>query len=225
MKKYWYILLIIVLVIVGGVIYFVISDLNKEKDLLNEMDSIYELMENNNQEELTKKLSEVISTGDYAIVEKAAKDYIKDLYEVTTNIASIISDDKIMTLTTYENFENDGPDFTESKKYIEETKENLENYKNLYAELYTEEKELSYLSKQLDEYYIDFYLNYLIGNQDNQEDIANIETIINILSASENVIDFLIDNKDAWKLNNNMISFNSEELSNQYNDLILKIGE
>ena len=47
MKKYWYILLIIVLVIVGGVIYFVISDLNKEKDLLNEMDSIYELMENN----------------------------------------------------------------------------------------------------------------------------------------------------------------------------------
>ncbi len=225
MKKYWYILLIIVLVIVGGVIYFVISDLNKEKDLLNEMDSIYELMENNNQEELTKKLSEVISTGDYAIVEKAAKDYIKDLYEVTTNIASIISDDKIMTLTTYENFENDGPDFIESKKYIEETKENLENYKNLYAELYTEEKELSYLSKQLDEYYIDFYLNYLIGNQDNQEDIANIETIINILSASENVIDFLIDNKDAWKLNNNMISFNSEELSNQYNDLILKIGE
>lgn len=225
MKKYWWVILLIVLVIVGGLIYFVTGDLKEEERLLAEMDTVYELMNTNNTSELNKKLDEIITTGDYAVVEKAAKNYTKDLYNVVTNISSELANDQIMTLTTYENYANDGPDFIESKAYITETKENLENYKNTYQELYEEEKINSYLEKDLDSYYLDFY-HQIIGEEKQDPTIANnIDEIIEILINSETVLDFLAENQDSWTLENEEIYFTNEQLSNQYNALILKIVE
>lgn len=224
MKKYWWVILLIVLVIVGGLIYFVSSDLKEEEKLLAEMDAVYELMNTHNTSELNKKLDKIITTGDYAVVEKAAKNYTKDLYNTIINISDILDDDRIMTLTTYENYENDGPNFIESKAYIIETKEKLENYKNIYQELYTKEKANSYLEKNLDSYYLDFY-HQIIGKEDNKEVIDNIDEIVMILNNSLTVLNFLVDNQDFWTLENEMISFDNEQLSNQYNELILKIVE
>ena len=224
MKKYWWVILLIVLVIVGGLIYFVSSDLKEEEKLLAEMDAVYELMNTHNTSELNKKLDKIITTGDYAVVEKAAKNYTKDLYNTIINISDILDDDRIMTLTTYENYANDGPNFIESKAYIIETKEKLENYKNIYQKLYTEEKANSYLEKNLDSYYLDFY-HQIIGEEDNKEVIDNIDEIVIILNNSLTVLNFLVDNQDFWTLENEMISFDNEQLSNQYNELILKIVE
>lgn len=224
MKKYWWVILLIVLVIVGVLIYFVSSDLKEEERLLAEMDAVYELMNTHNTSELNKKLDKIITTGDYAVVEKAAKNYTKDLYNTIINISDILDDDRIMTLTTYENYENDGPNFIESKAYIIETKEKLENYKNIYQELYTKEKANSYLEKNLDSYYLDFY-HQIIGEEDNKEVIDNIDEIVMILNNSLTVLNFLVDNQDFWTLENEMISFDNEQLSNQYNELILKIVE
>lgn len=224
MKKYWWVILLIVLVIVGVLIYFVSSDLKEEERLLAEMDAVYELMNTHNTSELNKKLDKIITTGDYAVVEKAAKNYTKDLYNTIINISDILDDDRIMTLTTYENYENDGPNFIESKAYIIETKEKLENYKNIYQELYTKEKANSYLEKNLDSYYLDFY-HQIIGKEDNKEVIDNIDEIVMILNNSLTVLNFLVDNQDFWTLENEMISFDNEQLSNQYNELILKIVE
>ncbi len=130
-----------------------------------------------------------------------------------------------MRLTTYENFQNDGPEFTESKAYIIETKEKLENYKTAYQELYTEEKADSYLETNLDSYYIDFYHQIIGDEEEDTTTVNNIDEIIEILTNSETVIDFLIENKNSWTLKNNMISFANDELSNQYSELILKIAE
>ncbi len=224
MKKYWWVILLIVLVIVGVLIYFVSGDLKEEERLLAEMDAVYELMNTHNTSELNKKLDKIITTGDYAVVEKAAKNYTKDLYNTIINISDILDDDRIMTLTTYENYENDGPNFIESKAYIIETKEKLENYKNIYQELYTKEKANSYLEKNLDSYYLDFY-HQIIGEEDNKEVIDNIDEIVMILNNSLTVLNFLVDNQDFWTLENEMISFDNEQLSNQYNELILKIVE
>ena len=224
MKKYWWVILLIVLVIVGVLIYFVSGDLKEEERLLAEMDAVYELMNTHNTSELNKKLDKIITTGDYAVVEKAAKNYTKDLYNTIINISDILDDDRIMSLTTYENYENDGPNFIESKAYIIETKEKLENYKNIYQELYTKEKANSYLEKNLDSYYLDFY-HQIIGEEDNKEVIDNIEEIVMILNNSLTVLNFLVDNQDFWTLENEMISFDNEQLSNQYNELILKIVE
>lgn len=226
MKKYWWVFVLLgLLVVVGGLIYFVSSDLNDEMQLLEEMEEVYALMDEHNTSKLNQKLDTIISTGDYAIVEKAAKNYMRDLYNVVINISDELNDDRIMTLTTYENFQNDGPNFVASKTYITETKEKLENYKTTYQELYTNEKIDSYLESNLDSYYVDFYHQIIGEEEENPTTANNIDEIIKILNDSEAVIDFLIENQNSWTLENNMISFDNDELSNQYNELILKIAE
>ena len=135
MKKYWWVIVLLgLLVVAGGLIYFVTTDFEEEIQLLEEMEEVYALMDEHNTDELNQKLDTIISTGDYAVVEKAAKNYTRDLYNVVTNISNELANDRIMRLTTYENFQNDGPEFTESKAYIIETKEKLENYKTAYQE-------------------------------------------------------------------------------------------
>lgn len=226
MKKYWWVIVLLgLLVVAGGLIYFVTTDFEEEIQLLEEMEEVYALMDEHNTDELNQKLDTIISTGDYAVVEKAAKNYTRDLYNVVTNISNELANDRIMSLTTYENFQNDGPEFTGSKAYIIETKEKLENYKTTYQELYTEEKADSYLETNLDSYYIDFYHQIIGDEEEDTTTVNNIDEIIEILTNSETVIDFLIENKNSWTLENNMISFANDELSNQYSELILKIAE
>lgn len=226
MKKYWWVIVLLgLLVVAGGLIYFVTTDFEEEIQLLEEMEEVYALMDEHNTDELNQKLDTIISTGDYAVVEKAAKNYTRDLYNVVTNISNELANDRIMSLTTYENFQNDGPEFIESKAYIIETKEKLENYKTAYQELYTEEKADSYLETNLDSYYIDFYHQIIGDEEEDTTTVNNIDEIIEILTNSEAVIDFLIENKNSWTLENNMISFTNDELSNQYSELILKIAE
>lgn len=226
MKKYWWVIVLLgLLVVAGGLIYFVTTDFEEEIQLLEEMEEVYALMDEHNTDELNQKLDTIISTGDYAVVEKAAKNYTRDLYNVVTNISNELANDRIMRLTTYENFQNDGLEFTESKAYIIETKEKLENYKTAYQELYTEEKADSYLETNLDSYYIDFYHQIIGDEEEDTTTVNNIDEIIEILTNSEAVIDFLIENKNSWTLENNMISFTNDELSNQYSELILKIAE
>ena len=53
---------------------------------------------------------------------------------------------KITTLLTVENYESDGKDFTESKEYITNTRETLEECKAKYTEFLTEEKAMSYIN-------------------------------------------------------------------------------
>lgn len=84
---------------------------------------------------------------------------------------------------------------------------------------------MSYINnKNLDSYYIDFYKDEFVKNiktNKNDKTIENsINDVISLLQESEKVINFLIDNKSSWKIDGENISFNSNILSNQYNELI-----
>ena len=74
-KKIWITIAVIVAIIVGIIVYFAITDLNQEEKLRNELTEINELVneENINMEEVNKRLDTIVTTGDYAVVEKAFK--------------------------------------------------------------------------------------------------------------------------------------------------------
>ena len=131
---------------------------------------------------------------------------------------------------TPENYLNDGKDFIKTKEYITTTKTNLEKYKQSYIEFFTEEKAMSYINdKGLDDYYIDLYKDSYVGDIENEssEDIKvveeSIDDIIEILNVSEEVINFLIENKDSWNIDDNNIVFSNDELSNKYDSLLDKL--
>ena len=193
------------------------TELSELNDLVN--------AENIDMDAINEKLDRRITTGDYEKVEDAYKSYLRDNFDNSIQIANILNDEKITTLLTVENYESDGKDFTESKEYITNTRETLEECKAKYTEFLTEEKAMSYINdKGLDSYYTDLYKNEFIGDMSSaSQDTTvqdSIDEVIGILNTSEEVLNLLSENQDSWEIDGENISFNSESLSNQYDELI-----
>ena len=226
-KKVLIVLLIIIVIALVGVGYFVFTDMMQEDKLKTELSELNDLVnaENINMDAVNEKLNRRITTGDYEKVEDAYKSYLRDNFDNSIQIANILNDEKITTLLTVENYESDGKDFTESKEYITNTRETLEECKAKYTEFLTEEKAMSYINdKGLDSYYTDLYKNEFIGDMSSaSQDTTvqdSIDEVIGILNTTEEVLNLLSENQDSWKIDGENISFNSESLSNQYDELI-----
>ena len=226
-KKILIVLLIIIVIALVGVGYFVFSDMQQEDKLKTELSELNDLVnaENIDMDAVNEKLDKRITTGDYEKVEDAYKSYLRDNFDNSIQIANILNDEKITTLLTVENYQQDGKDFTNSKEYITTTRATLEECKNKYTEFLTEQKAMSYINdKELDSYYTDLYKNEFIGDMSSaSQDTTvqdSIDEVIGILNTSEEVLNLLSENQDSWEIDGENISFNSESLSNQYDELI-----
>ena len=226
-KKVLIVLLIIIVIVLVGVGYFVFTDMMQEDKLKTELSELNDLVnaENINMDAVNEKLNRRITTGDYEKVEDAYKSYLRDNFDNSIQIANILNDEKITTLLTVENYESDGKDFTESKEYITNTRETLEECKAKYTEFLTEEKAMSYINdKGLDSYYTDLYKNEFIGDMSSaSQDTTvqnSIDEVITILNTSEEVLNLLSENQDSWEIDGDTIVFSSESLSDEYNELV-----
>lgn len=230
MKKVIITIAIIIVVLFIGIGYFVLSDMRQEKALNEELEQISDLtnVENIDVNAINEKLDRTVTKGDYAVVEQSIKQYLKDVLNNNIQIAKILNDEKITNILTAQNYKENGKDFIETKKYIKETIEKLENYKNEYSNFFTESKVMSYINnKGLDSYYIQLYKEDLASDIEAQkidEIVENsIDEVISILKDSRDVIDFLSENSKAWEIQNEKILFTTQSLSNKYNELISKI--
>ena len=222
---------IIILIVIGVIAYFVITDLQQEDKLTAELQEISNLVNSQNIDidQINERLDRTVTRGDYAVVEQSFKQYLKDNFDVSIKIANILNDERLTNVLTAENYENDGKDFVETKNYISTTKDQLETYKTEYKEFFTEDKAMSYINdKNLDSYYTDLYKQELVGDIENDNDSEVVENaiddIIGILDIYEEVINFLVDNQNNWNIQDDTITFASESLQNQYNELIEKLS-
>ena len=223
------VIIILCLVVLG---FFVASDLAQEKKLRTELDELNHLVNSSeiDMESINERLDRVIANGDYAVVERAFKSYLKDSFDVSLKIAGIINDEKITTLLTASNYQEDGKDFVNTKQYIIDTKNSLEDCKEKYIEYLTEEKAMSYINnKDLDSYYVELYQNEFVGDMDadfNDKTVENaIDDLISILDSSFDVVQFLSENQTAWQIDGDNIVFANADLSNQYDQLLAKVIE
>ena len=221
---------IIILVLLGIFGYMVVDEMNQTNKLIVEVDEISQMFNQTSidYDAIEQKLTTNVSKGDYLVVEKAVKQYLSDGLTSMKELQEIVDDDRITTLLTIENYSEDGPDFVNTKEYIQNTRTTLENLKNQFISYTTQEKMDEYISdKGLDEYYIELYNELMGGDKIMQSDIEELESsldsIINMLNNTEIVIDFLIENKDSWQVQGENIMFFSNELVNEYNELTSNI--
>ena len=229
-KKIVIIIAIILILIIGTIAYFVISDLKQEEKLRTEMDEIYSLMgsENIDYSQIEERLNRVVTKGDYATIEKALKNFLSDSVENNTRIYEILADERIVNNLTPENYRTDGPEFVQTKEYLANTIRELQECKEKYANYFTEENIMSYISdKNINTYYIDLYKNEITGETEDEENtvVDDIDETLEILNITQEVINFLAENKNSWYIENDNIYFNSEDMSNKYIELISKITE
>ena len=230
-KKIIITIIIIALVLLGGLGYAVFQDLNQEKKLnveIEELDGLLNFEENMDTSEIEKRLDRVVTKNDYAIVEIAYKQYVSDFYNNAIEITNILNDGRISNSLTAQNYKKDGPEFTETKEYLSATKEKLETCKQKYYDLLTDEKIMSYIDgKDLDDYYVDYYKQEVVGNLEEEKNDKTIETslndIIDLLNNSQKVIDFLAGNKGKWKVEDEKITFIKDSLYEDYNNLITAV--
>lgn len=227
-KKILIITVILAIIILGLIAYFVVSDFMQEDKLKAELNELSQLSnaENIDIDKINQKLDTIVTKDDYAIVERAFKDYLSDSFENSLEIASILNDERITESLTPENYKNDGPEFTSTKEYLTKTIEQLEYCKNKYNEFFTDEKAMSYINdKNLDEYYVNLYKEEIVGDLSNTDKTVenSIDEVISMLDKSEKIIDFLIENKDSWEIENDNIIFDDTDLSREYDDLISQL--
>lgn len=225
-KKVLITVLVIIVILLGVVGYFVISDMIQEDKLKTELQEINDLSnaETIDIDAIDERLDRIVTTGDYAVVEDACKTYLRECFDNILQITDTLNDEQLVNLLSVENYIKDGKDFTKSKEYINGTRTALEICKQKYTEFLTEEKAMSYINdKGLDEYYIDLYKQEFVGDMSEASDgevESSIDEIIKILDISEQVLNLLSENQNAWEIEGENIVFNNESLSNQYDELI-----
>lgn len=177
--------------------------------------------------EISRRLNTTVTTGDYQKIEKAAKKYFTDILDDLIDLVTVLNDKRITNILTVDNYVNDGKEFLTTRKYIKDTKEKLITGRDSYYELFTEEKVMTYLDGlTIDDYYRDFYRNEIIGDIENEKNDKTVEKAINqiidMLDDSEKIINFLVENKNAWEIEGDTIVFDTNELVDQYNNLLLE---
>ena len=225
------VIIAIVLVAIVGIGILVVNDFRQEDILRQEMLEFENLTraENIDLDQMDQKIREIKTTGDYGVLEKAMKDYLADVVNATVGIADVLNDERIVNVLTPENYAEDGPDFVQTKQFLEEAKGKIEQYKTEVLTLLTNEGAMSYIeNKNLDDYYIDLYKEIALSEdtaieEDNAELEASLDEAVKILDVETQVINFLSENKDGWEIQGENIVFNSEELQNQYDELVSQI--
>ena len=225
------VIIAIVLVAVVGIGILVVNDFRQEDILRQEMLEFENLTraENIDLDQIDQKIREIKTTGDYGVLEKAMKDYLADVVNASVSIANVLNDERIINALTPENYVEDGPDFVQTKQFLEEAKGEIEQYKEEVLTLLTNEGAMTYIEdKNLDQYYIDLYKEIALSEdtaiEENNAELENsLDEVMRILDAETQIINFLSENKDGWEMQGENIVFSSEELQNQYNEYISQI--
>lgn len=205
------------------------NDLKIESNLQNELNELTTLINNKNlqnQEKIQEKLTTYISKNDYLIVEKAYKSYLLDIFQESLIIKDLLNDKRITTILTPENILND-IDFQESKNFLTKTKESLNTSIAKLINLLDENKRLSYLDKDIGDYYLNFYkkISFNENFKKSKESLEKtLNTYNNIFSAYEEAINFLTENKNNYKIKDSLIYFKNKELNESYNNIISKLN-
>lgn len=228
MKKRIFITIgVLILLIAILIAVFVVKDLRQEKTLRDEIASIQELTGSEQMDMVNEKLGHIVTTGDYAKVEKAVKNYMADNFNNAITIAEVLSDEVLTSALTAENYASDGPDFVKTKLLLSDLQKRLTKAKEEQKRLSTNETVMSYLKDKEDSYYVNLYKEIIGEEESASEDAIEIEQsideVLDMVAVEQSVIDFLSDNKGQWTVQDGIIAFSDEALNVQYNQLLLEL--
>lgn len=203
---------VLVLLVIFGVVGMFVNDYMQKVVISSELEKI-------NQ---TKQVDqEIKAKGKYADVEKAIKDYVIEYQEVGKEIQNEYQNEKFTTILSANNLQNDGPEFTETRKLISDVKAKGEETKTKLAEMVSEEyKEKRATESGLTGKYKDLFKQDIQLEGELETVNTTIDNVNNYLSKIEDIFNFLTENKGNWEVKNNQVQFTQMTLVTKYNSLL-----
>ncbi len=207
--------IVVITAIVGVVGSFINGNVQKQI-ISKEIDKI------NNTSQVDKDIK---SKGKYADVEKVLKDYVLEYQSIANEIKDQYQNEKFTTILSADNYKNDGPEFTESRKLIADAKAKGEEVKTKLNEMVTDEyKEKRATDNGLSGKYKDLFVDSIQFEKELEEVNSTIDNVNNYLAKIEDVFNFLNENKDKWEVKSTRVEFNEMSLVTKYNSLITSVN-
>lgn len=223
--------IVVVSSLVGGFVFYSIKQAEKLEKEFNEVESLVPAegnIDSASMDEINKILDRTVASGGYGKMERGLKLYLKDVITSIFKIDEILDDSKMSNILSADNIKNDGPNFDNTKQYLEKTKADLEAYKAEYQSYFEEGKVMSYLEKEdLNAFYM-MLCEEVVDEMEVTKVDDDLNTSVDELNAtidtSLKVINFLSSNANRWTVEGGNIVFDTNELVNQYNILLAEFN-
>lgn len=175
--------------------------------------------------------TKIKTSGKYAIVEKSIKEYLSSYAIGVQEVSRIVTDEELKGILSYENYQNDGPNFEKSLTYLSDSKTNFNNKIDVLLDSLNEKNMKKYInSKTDDKYYRSLYVRLITSDEITASLYPTRDILMkakvnvnNIYDTSTDVLNFLKAYQGSWYLENGEIKFKSEDLYNHYIELISKV--
>lgn len=216
---------VIAAIFFGSVIFYSVNQELKIENNLSEIDYLvnYDMFD----PRIDDLLNNYVSSGNYLVVEKATKEYLKDILYYARRIDELNDNEEFIMVLSMENFYSDMPEFNDSLRIIADVSLEITDIQENFVNLLQEDVVLSYLDDNIFSYYKDYYKD-LIFDADSIEDDAltvesNLDFVLSVLDLYEEFYTFLSDNKDDWTVDGEYIYFSNTELEEEYLDILYRI--
>lgn len=228
------IIVVVILALIAAFILYHYSQLRTLTDEINKVSSIEFVNEDGSIKQDASIDMNIKTKGKYAIVEKTLKDYMNDTIKVakeSEDVEQAIND--LMLISSIDKIAYDAPDFTETKQKISDAKQKILDYFNKLKEKSNKENLLNAINdKDVGNYYKELYKTLALDEESEQSlDSALTElesqegAIESVFDYFSNMINFLSDNKNVWKIEDGQLLFYDQEKLNEYNSLILNMPQ
>lgn len=227
-KKVKIAILVIAIILILAVVGLVTYEAYQKGVLLLESTKIGQLDITTDEIDMTIKTS-----GKYGKIEKAEKEYMKEMSDLFKETLKIFTNEDLMNSLSIDNYKKDGPEFTQTKQLLADSKVKAEE---LIASLTSKITEDSMMEKikqveGLKEKDYELYRNLMLDDETrkaletSKEELEGAKTtFLTNLQAIEDILNFLTENKTNWTLTDNNIMFSTTSLLNKYNELVRKLN-
>lgn len=231
MKKEKKLILIITIIILLSIITFLgiyIYNLTQKTKLIKEVNNI---VKNKDLTIDTIDVNDIKTKGQYAKVEEAVKTYLNKSAIEIQKLIELMQEEKIAKLLSTENYQKDGPEFTETLSYIEDTKKQLNESIDKMKKVMDTEEIYRYIENyDVSNKYKQLYKEIMM-NEDTSKDLSKaqtqlkdvIDTLIYDLDVAKDTINFLKEHETEWSIQSGVVIFNTQILVNQYNEMTSKL--
>lgn len=216
---------VIAAIFFGSVIFYSVNQELKIENDLSEIDYLvnYDMFD----PRIDDLLNNYVSSGNYLVVEKATKEYLKDILYYARRIDELNDNEEFIMVLSMENFYSDMPEFNDSLRIIADVSLEITDIQENFVNLLQEDVVLSYLDDNIFSYYKDYYKE-LIFDTDSIEDDAltiesNLDFVLSVLDLYEEFYTFLSDSKDDWIVDGEYIYFSNTDLEEEYLDILYRI--
>lgn len=214
-KLFVIVLLVVAVVGLAIVLGLVFKDVNQRNELVSQINTVIEQKKSND---------EVVLKGEYGKIEKQVKEDYKAYFEAIDTIQTNNNAVENLKVKNIENFQNDGPEFTNSLDTLNKMKtSNEENILKLKYLVSEDEMNSRAETAGIAGKYKDLYFQIIKDAKLSDNVTASVEAAQQMNDYYTKLITLLTymkDNKAEWFIENGTLKSKSQSFIDEYNRLL-----